>query len=92
MGLWRCFIIRHITRQFHRDGIAIRYRCFRVLPDDGYCVQSADYYPEAKASAEGFERQFIELFTEQEPDDRSGIFPTLEEAILDFDKGFGSSS
>ena len=73
------------------DGIAIRYRCFRVLPDYGYCVQSADYYSEANTSSEAFEKQFIELFTEQDPDDRSGISSTLEEAIVDFDKGFGNA-
>ena len=73
------------------DGIAIRYRCFRVLPDDGYCVQSADYYPEVKASLKKFEKQFVELFTEQEPDARSGIFSTLEAAIVNFDEAFGNA-
>jgi hypothetical protein len=69
------------------DGTAIRYRCFKVLPEDGYCVQSADYYPTANVD---LEKQFIELFAEQEPDERSGIFSTLEEAITNFDQEFGN--
>jgi hypothetical protein len=69
------------------DGTAIRYRCFKVLPEGGYCVQSADYYPAANGD---LEKQFIELLLEQEPDKRSGVFATLQEAIMDFDKEFGN--
>ena len=69
------------------DGTAIRYRCFKVLPEGGYCVQSADYFPTVNAD---LEKQFIELFTEQEPDERSGIFSTLKEAITNFDQEFGN--
>jgi len=73
------------------DGTAVRYRCFQILPDGGYCVQSADYYPPADTGLEKLEKQFVELFIEQEPDDRSGVFLTLEKAIMDFDRKFGNA-
>ena len=67
-----------------------RYRCFEVLPNNGYCVQSADFYRlpvDAKQVAE-LDRQFVELFAEQPPDERSSTYKTLEEAILQHQKDF----
>lgn len=72
------------------SGSVVRYRCFRVRPSGGYCVQSADNYSAAHTDSSCFERQFVELFSEQAPDERSCVFPTLEEAIEHFDREFGN--
>jgi hypothetical protein len=73
------------------SGTCIRYRCFRIHPSGCYCVQSADHYSSKDPSrASQMERQFLELLSEQAPDDRSGSFSSLEEAIEDFDVEFGN--
>jgi hypothetical protein len=71
-----------------------RYRCFQILPDNGYCVQSLDFYnlPHDTARAAFLDRQFLELFAEQSPDQRTPVFPTLEEAIQRHDRHFAGSS
>ena len=69
-------------------GSLVQYRCFRVWPSGGYCVQSADYYYVDKDNSHQFEKQFIELLSEQAPDERSEVFDTLEEAVINFDLEF----
>jgi len=68
----------------------VRYRCFQLLPDSGYAVQSADYYnaPLRDARPAEHEKQFLELFLEEDPKVRSPLFPTLVEAIRAFDQEF----
>lgn len=73
-----------------KDGGAICYRCFRVVPSGQFCVQSADYYSSSGHNGARHDQQHIELFSEQDPDQRSGSFPTIEEAILNFDSEFGN--
>lgn len=77
---------------WHRidDSESVCYRCFRLLPDGGYCVQSADFFRLNESEKEGFEQQQIELFLEQSPDERSGLWPTLGEAIKKFQEAFES--
>jgi hypothetical protein len=72
------------------EGTVVRYRCFQMLPDGGYTVQSADYYnaPFREARAAQHEKQFLELFSEEAPRLRSPLFPTLMEAIFAFDRDF----
>lgn len=73
------------------SGESICYRCFRILSSGGYCVQSADYYySSAELNNPQHERQFLELLTEQEPDERSGSYATLMEAIDAFEREFSS--
>jgi hypothetical protein len=74
------------------DAGAIRYRCFELIPSGHFCVQSADFYRDALSAskAEFLDCQFVELFLEQPPDDRSVTFATLEEAIARHDLEFGN--
>lgn len=69
----------------------LRYRCFHVLPNDEYCVQSADYYRfpfDDKLVAE-FETQFLQLLAEDAPQLRVGkLYGSVEEAIAEHDKDF----
>lgn len=77
-----------------RTGAGLtRYRCFETVPGRRYCVQSADMYPyPAGAANEGswLEKQFLELLSEEAPDERSGTFATLEEAIAAHEAEFQS--
>lgn len=77
---------------WHRvdDSESVCYRCYRLLPDGGYCVQSADFFRLNQVDKQDLNRQQIELFLEQSPDERSGLWPTLEEAIRNFQKEFES--
>jgi len=70
------------------DRTLIRYRCFRVHPDGGYCVQSADYYREGDTNRAQLEDQFLELLAEEPPDRRSRSSPDLSSAIEAFDSDF----
>lgn len=68
----------------------VRYRCFRVSPGAKFCVQSADHFhlPIAEEVKEQHEKQFLELLSEEAPDEREKAYDTLEEAIEMFEKGF----
>jgi hypothetical protein len=63
------------------SGQLVRYRCFQVLPDGGYCVQSADFHPQDARQTQFLETQYLELLSELDPDERSKVHPSLEEAI-----------
>jgi hypothetical protein len=69
---------------------AVVYRCFEVLPDKGFVVQSADriWLPFETGYTHQHERQLWELFCETAPEERSQVYPSLEEAIAAFDKEF----
>lgn len=69
---------------------AVHYRCFRNLKTNRYSVQSADFLglPFDSARASNLEKQRLELFLEQLPDERSGSFQTIEEAIEAHDREF----
>lgn len=69
---------------------AIRYRCFEILGENRFCVQSADYFhlPIEEELAIQLEKQFVELFIEVAPEERSDCFSSLEEAILRYDEDF----
>ena len=72
------------------DERVVRYRCFEVLPDGGFCVQSADFF-DAPVSIDRIlehERQYVELLIEDAPDERSEPHETLEAAIEAHDKEF----
>lgn len=72
------------------DTTVVRYRCFQVLPQNRFCVQSVDYYriPLNKLQIEALDRQFLELLLEEAPDDRNKTYNSLEEAIAKYDEDF----
>jgi hypothetical protein len=72
------------------ESRVVRYRCFEVLPNCGYCVQSADFYeiPIDTKQCSDHDKQFLELLTEEAPEVRSGLFASLEEAIRHHDSLF----
>ena len=73
------------------DSEAVRYRCFQCLQTGRYSVQSADFYrsPECRAQSSQLDRQHVELFIQQAPDERSGAYDTLEAAIEAHKAEFG---
>ncbi|MCP3994618.1 MAG: hypothetical protein GY722_06065 [bacterium] len=72
------------------DGRLVLYRCFRVVPGDRYCVQSADFFESQNDSGrvQQSDSQFRQLLLEQAPDERSETFETLEEAISHHERYF----
>lgn len=72
------------------SSTAICYRCFERLSDGQFCVQSADYYslPLDEEQVRMLDRQFLELFLEESPEQRSPLYSTLTEAIAMFDLDF----
>ena len=72
------------------EKTVVRYRCFQLLPDGGFSVQSADYYraPFADSRAEKLDKQFLELVAEEAPEVRSQLFPTIDEPVQSFMQEF----
>jgi hypothetical protein len=66
---------------------AVRYRCFESLDTGKFSVQSADFYHDGKSPAKS-DLQFLELFTEQDPAERSGEQGTLKAAIAAHNRDF----
>lgn len=69
---------------------AVRYRCFESLQSKRYYVQNSDFYrlPLNEKQVLNLNSQFVELFLEEEPSNRAGGYPTLEEAIAAHDRDF----
>lgn len=80
-----------IWTRIEGDQVAV-YRCLEALPAGGYCVQSRDLFrlPLEKESILMMEENFIDLLAEEDPVERSGIFPTIEEAIAQHERKFSS--
>ena len=76
------------------DTAAIRYRCFQRLTDQQFCVQSVDYYylPLNEKQIKTLDQQFLELFLEESPDQRSTFHSTVEEAIAQYDQDFADDA
>jgi hypothetical protein len=82
-------LYRYVPVWRRESGVLILYRCFEVF-GKGYSVQSKDWFRPGD-TAEGvskLERQFEELLAEQAPDERSGVYASLEAAIEAFDADF----
>src|SRR5262245_5070077 len=62
---------------------AVHFRCFEDIARHLFCVQSADFYtlPVTLNARLEFDRQFVELFIEVEPIERSRWFTTVDQAI-----------
>jgi hypothetical protein len=69
------------------NGTVVRYRCLQSITTGRFSVQSADFFHDGKVSA-GLDVQFIELFAEQEPSERSGEQETIEAAIAAHQRDF----
>lgn len=69
---------------------AVLYRCFELLPGQGFVVQSADRVrlPLGAEELRHHEMQFWELFCEVSPEERGKSYPSIEEAIAAFDAEF----
>jgi hypothetical protein len=69
---------------------ALVYRCLELLPDGGFVVQSMDriWLPFDTEITKQHERQFWELFCEVAPEERFEPRPSVEEAIMEFNKYF----
>jgi hypothetical protein len=73
------------------DGGAKVYNCFHDIDTNMYFVQSADFYrngDDFDSKRRFFDRQLVELFSEEEISERSEGFVSIKEAILGFDKEF----
>lgn len=72
----------------------IRFRCFQSLSTGRYCVQSADSYnlPISPGDCSALDRQFLELFAEQPPDERDETFESIAEAIARHKQDFAEFS
>ena len=73
----------------------LRYRCFHILPDEKYCVQSADFYslPLDEAQTNYLSKQFVELLIEEEPESRAEkLYDSLQEAVSAHDIDFQSQA
>jgi hypothetical protein len=72
------------------DFTAVHYRCFQIGEGQAFCVQSRDVYhlPLNEKQMSFFGRQFVELLCEEAPNNRSGVYPTLLQAIQAFDEDF----
>jgi hypothetical protein len=66
------------------DKCVVRFRCYELIGEGEFCVQSADYfyYPISNEQLIKSENQQLELFLDIDPTERSETFSTLEEAIL----------
>jgi len=72
------------------DGGVKIYRCFEILGESKYCVQSCDFidaYDKDKKLYE-LEKQALDLFINTPPDERTETYSSLEEAIRMHDKEF----
>ena len=69
--------------QYHGDKLLVCFRCFKVIPGDRFCVQSADLFhlPISEEALENSRQQFFELLGEERPNLRSPSFDSIEEAI-----------
>jgi len=65
------------------ESEAICYRCFQSIETNKYYVQSSDYFrlPVEKIRIDESEKQFVELFIEDDPCVRTDGFNSLKEAI-----------
>jgi hypothetical protein len=74
------------------DTQVLRYRCLKVLPDDGYYVKAADHlhWPLDQKQISQVEYYFIDSLFHSglESIRRKKLFPTVEEAIAFFEEGF----
>jgi hypothetical protein len=79
----------NIFKRIDETNIVI-FRCFERLDVNKFCVQSADYFslPINDSQLKNSEKQLLELFIEEIPDNRSDLHHTIEEAVKHFINDF----
>lgn len=72
------------------DKCLIRFRCYELLGEGKFCVQSADYFYPPISSEQMLvaENRQVELFLDVDPTERSETYSTLEEAIIAHEADF----
>ena len=77
---------------WQRKGLdcAVRFRCFEIVGENKFCVQSVDYFnlPITDEKLKQMDKQFLELIIEVPPEERSEVYPTLKEAISRYEEDF----
>ncbi len=78
----KCYRLIDVWRK-KNDDCAVRYRCFEILGENIFFVQSTDYFfhPINDRHIKNLDKQLIELFLETPPDSRTEGYSTLQEAI-----------
>lgn len=71
------------------EGRMAVYRCFEVLPDKKYFVQSKDFFsfPLEEKDLRLFQEQFLELLSQEWEEERE-TYDSLEEAIQRDDEAY----
>jgi hypothetical protein len=71
------------------EGRVAVYRCFEVLPDKKFFVQSKDFFsfPLAEETLRLFQEQFLELLAQEWEEERE-TYDSLEEAIQRDDEAY----
>lgn len=71
------------------EGRVAVYRCFEILPDKRYYVQSKDFFsfPLEEQNLRLFQEQFLELLSGEWDEERE-TYESLEEAIQRDDEDF----
>jgi hypothetical protein len=87
-------LYRYIPVWRREPQAAKLYRCFEILGGRGYVIQSADSFTTEtyRESNAQLDRQFVELFLEQCPEERIAPRPSIEEAIQYFESLFSQES
>jgi len=74
------------------DGL-YRYRMLENLDTGKYIAQMRDFFGKKPSISQDWltnlEKYFVELLVERSPEDRSGAFDTIQQAILAFDNYHG---
>lgn len=73
---------------------AVRYSCLLDVSNGMVAVQSADFFqtPVASSAVEFFDRQFVELLTEIDPQERCAWYSSVIDAIQAHDSEFAEVS
>lgn len=87
----RLYKLSNVLRRISPEK-AVVYRCFELIPEGGFVVQSADWIhlPMDSNAMSHHERQLWELFCEEAPEQRSAPHASIAEAIAAFDAEFGN--
>lgn len=76
---------------FRRNGNDITvYVCLERVGGKKFAVHQAEFIPyeEVKRAMADIDANFLELFSEEDPDERCQWLPSLQEAIEDHDRAF----
>ncbi len=71
-------------------GTVVRFQCLERTKDGVFAVQNADFFrdPLTVSEMQRSDRQFLELFFEEEPTDRCKWYRSVDEAIAAHERDF----